>query len=525
VCDWIEANVYDSSTVSLAGWDYSHARLLRLEEYQRRILSAVLTPDESGRFPYRTVVWSQIKKSGKTQIAGAVGAWWASEIEAPNLVLCLANDEEQSAGRIFSAMAPTVYKLTGDFPVGKTAKPEIRLPNGTVIKALPNNYAGEAGANYGLTLWSELWAYTSERSRRLFDELMPVPTRRNSVRWVETYAGFEDESDLLLEIFLKVFRDTSESSLTPRARRVTGLEDLPCYEVPDEGLFVFWDHERRMTWQQGEAGDRYYREMAASLRPSAYIRLCENRWQKSAGDFIPDDWYRRSLSLSGPTLNQMILAADASQRHDTTSLVGMRREGDRYRTCYVKVWNPHGRDIDLDETLTAEILALSEQGLIDELWYDPYQLHQIMLNLRKHGIEAKEFPQGEERVRADTFLWKLYRDGAIDNYPDPDLADHIRAAKAKEQENERLRIVKGTASNAGKVDAVVAQSMAAYKASLREDYGPPDVIDANAFIFGGRIEYADEPPTAARHAATREHRKWSMRNFCQQCYEAFRATE
>jgi hypothetical protein len=479
VVEWIEANVFDPSTVNLATWDYQQGRLLRLEDYQQRLLRAVLTPRPDGRFPYRTVVISQVKKSGKTTLASAVGAWWASEVDAPNLILCAANDHEQASGRIFSGMAPTIYRLAGEFPVSKTGVPEVRLRNGTVIKAIPNSYAGESGANYGLTMWSELWSYTSERSRRLYDELIPVLTRKNSMRWVETYAGFEDESDILLELFLKVFKDTSETALTDRARPVAGLEDITttdgvgderptCFELPEEGLFMFWDHERRMPWQQGEASDEYYAQQRADLRDSAYVRLHENRWQKSASAFIPEQWWTRSVIEIIPARQRMAFALDASQRHDTTALVGMMKEGGRYRTGYVKAWNPRGKDIDLEETAAAELIGLHQRGLIDgPVWYDPFQLHQVAMNLRKLGIACEEFPQGDERLRADTHLWQLYKDGLIDNPNDQTLAAHIRSAKAKESEGERLRLVKGSLSASNKIDLAVAQSMAAWKCSVK----------------------------------------------------------
>lgn len=479
VCDWIETNCFDPSTVNLATWDYQQGRLLRLEDYQRRILTHVLTPRPDGRFPYRTVVFSQIKKSGKTTLASAVGAWWGSEVDAPNLILCCANDHEQASGRIFGGMAPTVYRLAGEFPIAKTAMPEVRLRNGTVIKAIPNSYAGESGANYGLTMWSELWSYTSERSRRLWDELIPVLTRKNSLRWVETYAGFEDESDILKELFLKVFADTTETELTDKARPVAGLEDITttdgvgdvrpaCLEVPSEGLFMFWDHERRMPWQQGEAGDEYYAQQRADLRDSAYVRLHENRWQKSASAFIPELWWTRSVIHVIPARKRMTFALDASMRHDTTALVGVSSEGGRFRTGYVKAWDPHGKDIDLEETAAAEILHLKGKGLIDgPVWYDPFQLHQVAMNLRKRGIACEEFPQGDERLRADTHLWQLYKDGKIDNPNDATLAAHIRSAKAKESEGERLRLVKGNLSASNKIDLAVAQSMAAWKCSIK----------------------------------------------------------
>lgn len=482
--DWIESNVIDPTTVNPLTWDFSTAKFLKLEPFQKRIIRHVTTLDrKNGLFPYRTIVWSQIKKSGKTQIAGAIGAWFAAQVEAPNLVLTVANNQEQSAGRIFDAMKPSLKLLGCDVPTAKNASPVIRLENGTLIRAIPNNYEGEAGANYGLTLWSELWAFASERGTRLFEELMPVPTRRHSMRWIETYAGFEDESDLLLTIYKKVFRTTNEVDehgkldLQPGARPVPGLEDIrtdghpACFEVPEEGLFVFWDHDRRMPWQRGDVGDKYYRSMQKDLRPSAYVRLCENRWQKSESKFIPQEWWNRSVAREeAPKLGRrMIVALDASQRHDTSSAVGVippEYGSDIYETGYVSVHDPHGQDIDIDETLAADVEGLWEQGLIIEpVYYDPYQMHQVAINLRKKGIPCEEFPQGIDRTRADTFLWTLYRDGKIKNFNHPDLATHVSGAKARELENEQLRIVKGTSSEAQKVDAAVAQAMAAFRAS------------------------------------------------------------
>ena len=50
-------------------------------------------------------------------------------------------------------------------------------------------------------MFDELWGYTSERARRLYDELVPVPTRLISCRLTVTYAGFEGESELRHELY------------------------------------------------------------------------------------------------------------------------------------------------------------------------------------------------------------------------------------------------------------------------------------------------------------------------------------
>jgi hypothetical protein len=45
--------------------------------------------------------------------------------------------------------------------------------------------------------FDEVWGYTSERSRRLFDELVPVPTQPLSL----SVTGYEAEGVLLEEMF------------------------------------------------------------------------------------------------------------------------------------------------------------------------------------------------------------------------------------------------------------------------------------------------------------------------------------
>lgn len=166
---------------------------IRLEDHQKRILSEITRTDSNGRFIYQTLIYSAPKKSGKTEIAALYTLWTAVFITEPfgEIYVC-ANDLEQSQGRVFQAIVKAL-RANNVYNADITAR-EITFSTGTKIVALPNDYAGEAGSNPNLTVWSELWGYTSENSRRLWEELTPVPTRKNSIRLVETYAGFEGES-------------------------------------------------------------------------------------------------------------------------------------------------------------------------------------------------------------------------------------------------------------------------------------------------------------------------------------------
>jgi hypothetical protein len=132
-------------------------------------------------------------------------------------------------------------------PGAEVLTKEIRLSNGTTITAIASEYAGAAGSNHGLTSWDELWGYTSEKARRLWEELTPVPTRKNSLRFITTYAGWENESALLWDLYrqgvdAEEHRDGQAVRLDPES---------PIYENPGARLFVYWDHEPRMPWQTG----------------------------------------------------------------------------------------------------------------------------------------------------------------------------------------------------------------------------------------------------------------------------------
>jgi hypothetical protein len=98
-----------------------------------------------------------------------------------------------------------------------------------------------------ISVFDELWAYTSERSRRLWDELIPVPTKKISCRLVVTHAGFEGESVLLQELYQR------------------GLQ-LPLVG-PDlhagDGMLMFWSHVPIAPWQDAT----WQAEMRRDLRP------------------------------------------------------------------------------------------------------------------------------------------------------------------------------------------------------------------------------------------------------------------
>ena len=75
-------------------------------------------------------------------------------------------------------------------PSATMTQSQIEFPDlGATISALASDYAGAAGANPTISCFDELWGYRSERSRRLWDEMVPPPTRKIACRLTTTYAG------------------------------------------------------------------------------------------------------------------------------------------------------------------------------------------------------------------------------------------------------------------------------------------------------------------------------------------------
>ena len=118
----------------------------------------------------------------------------------PNEILVLANDLEQTLARVFNTMEGNIKFNPELQRKAEVQAKTIYLANGTTVTAISGDYQGAAGSNHGLVSYDELLGLHSESSTRLWEELTPVPTRKSSIRFITTYAGFEGESKLLWEL-------------------------------------------------------------------------------------------------------------------------------------------------------------------------------------------------------------------------------------------------------------------------------------------------------------------------------------
>jgi len=430
---------------------------------EERFLREALTLTPSGRLPYPELVFSAPKKSGKTTIAALVTIcvvvlYGGSYAEA----FVAANDFDQAQGRVFQAIARIIEAspLLRDSAQKTTSK--IELPStGASITAIASDYAGAAGANPNISVFDELWGYTSESSRRLWDEMVPPPTRKVATRLTVTYAGFSGESQLLEELYK---RGLDGEEIAPRL-----------YSTPGS-LLMFWSHDPVAPWQTPE----WIEQMRSQLRPNAFLRLIENRWVTSESTFVPIEWWdactdsERSPELTNPSMPVWI-GVDASVKRDSTAIVlcAFDRNVKKVRLIWHRIFQPSpSAPLDFENTIEKTLLELRRRFHVREIRYDPYQLVAVAQRLTNAGLPMVEFAQSVPNLtEASSNLYELVKGKNLIAYPDDDLRLSISRCVALETAR-GWRIAKEKASH--KIDVVVALAQAALGAVLGQAAAPLD---------------------------------------------------
>ena len=423
----------------------------RLSAYQRRALALAFAWSPTGALLMRTLLWGEMKKSGKTLLAAALVLWWGFT-NASTEIISAANDLDQSVGRVFRT-ATALLRHNGDLGASATVRAtEVTLTNGTTIVAIASDYRGAAGSRHSLVVFDELWGFTLERAERLFEELTPPPTERNAWTLVVTTAGYTGESLLLERLYQRGLA----------GERVGG--DLEVYRADD--LTMFWSHTPRQPWQIGAEGERYYAEQARSLRPTTFQRLHRNEWTSGEGAFVTaEDWDACTASEWGqadadPDL-QVWAGLDASVKHDATALVAVTLDPTTQQVVLLRhtIWTPTpARPIDL-EAVERAVLELHVQFRVRCILADPFQLYRSIATLQRAGVPIREYPQTLPNLtRMARVLDDLVRARQLVVYPADDLRVHALAATAEESAA-GFRIVKRSGTR--RIDGLVALAMAA----------------------------------------------------------------
>jgi phage terminase large subunit-like protein len=417
---------------------------------EEEFLRLALTPTADGALPFAELVFAAPKKSGKTAIA-AMSMLYAVIVLGGRYAegYCVANDLEQAQGRVFEACR----RLVETSPVLRTIAQltQVKITfTGTAgtISALASDYASAAGSNPTFVSFDELWAYTSERSRRLWDELVPgVPTRRVSGRLTTTYAGFDGESELLWQLYQRGLRG-----------EVVGPS---LYRQP--GLLMAWHTEAIAPWQTAS----WIETMRLTLRPSAFLRMISNTFASAESTFVDPAWW---AACEDPALHPVVanprlpvwVGIDASVKRDSTAVVVCAWDAEAKKVWLVwhRIWQPSVTEpLDFEATVATTVRDLCRRFDVRAVKYDPFQLVAVAQRLTAEGVPMEEFPQTVSNLtESSSNLYELIKGGNVRVYRDDGLRLAVLRAVAVETAR-GWRIAKEKASH--KIDVVVALAMAA----------------------------------------------------------------
>ncbi|MFA6198766.1 MAG: terminase TerL endonuclease subunit, partial [Patescibacteria group bacterium] len=353
----------------------------------------------------------------------------------------------------------------------------ITSPSGSFIEAIPIDPSGEAGGNADGITWSELWGSNEIAKQNMWTEqTLPPAKYGRSFRWIESYAGFSEESDLLYSLYDigvkqghllwpdKLY-DVTEGEPTP----------LELYVNETAGMLCLWNTQPRCPWQT----KKYYAAEEQILPPNQFQRIHRNQWVTSSETFVPAEWIWacKRTEEEWPkidfTRHPVIIGMDAATSNDNFGLYMACRHPtrtDEILTLYAKKWAPNKSTGKIDFIGTEDkpgpedvLRKLIKQYNVIQVAYDPYQMHSVAERFKQEGLAwFRAFNQGSDRLIADSGLRDLIRDRRFWHRGEPDLIEHFLNANAKiDDQDSKIRIVKR--ADRLKIDLTVAASMTAHE--------------------------------------------------------------
>jgi phage terminase large subunit-like protein len=420
------------------------------------------------------LLYSAPKKSGKTGLAAIITIYVIVVLGGKYAEgYCLANDLDQSTGRVFQAVSRIINASPLLKDSVKIRNEDIEFPGtGATIQALASDYAGAAGGNATISVFDELWGYTSERSYRLWDEMVPPPTRKVTTRLTVTYAGFEGESEILEKLY---------------KRGLKGEQIAPdLYRQP--GMLMFWSHKPVAPWQT----QAWLDQMRDQLRPNAFLRMIENYFVSSESTFVEPEWWDACIDQqASPIIADrslpVWLGIDASVKRDSTGIVGcaFNYHSKKVHLVWHRKYQPTKEDpLNFEATIEETVLDLHKKFNLQEVRYDPYQMVSSAQRLQATGVPMVEFPQSVPNLtEASNNLYELIKGRNLIVYPDADIKAAVNHAVAIETAR-GWRITKEKASH--KIDLVIALAQAALGAVKNQSGVGPigEVLSASRATSG-----------------------------------------
>jgi hypothetical protein len=343
------------------------------------------------------------------------------------------------------------------------------------ITAIANAAAGLAGVHPCISVHDELWAAPpGGRGRAVFDQLIPVPSRRISARLVVSHAGFADPDHLLYQLY----------------QRGLAQPQIGTDLYAGDGLLMHWSHSPLHVWQD----ERWQHMMRRELLPNQYAYMIENRFVINEANFATGEQWDACVTLPAPPpsnpMMPVFIGVDASVKRDSTAIVVVNGEKDGgVRIDDHKVFVPGANSPISFEVVEKVLLDLKKKYPLCTIVFDTNQLAYLMQRLTKAGVKCEEFVQSPANISAMTQnLDDLVRYKKLQAYPSQQLRHAITHALVTEN-TMGIRLAKNK-DQKDHVDLVTALAMAALRCVQRFTTKPSYRLD----VFDENFKDEDLPP-------------------------------
>lgn len=426
-----------------------------LEEWQ---IDNFFKPVFYGKELPSLVLLSLCKKNGKSCLAALCALYKFFCGEDLNEIYICAHDKEQAENIVFDKIMKAInfnpYMMVQCILRRDTIE---HKKTGTVIRTLPNDWRGTAGINPGMIVIDELFAFDLESAERFYNELQLGPTREDPLTLITSTAGYSQQG-LLWELWQKGLKN---------------MKDKPDYN-PD--YYSYISHDNLASWWK----PGWLAKQKKKLRASEYNRLHKNMWQEGEESFITDEMYQECVDpflVRQPNRRCMVyVGVDIGLKADCSAIAVVERLEDKINLVDHFIFAPEDGVIDLEDTVEAAILGISNRFDIANLLYDPYQFARSAATLEKGGISVQEWSQTVgNTVAMSQNLYSLIRNKNLKLYDDPIIREHLINAQAKEMPR-GWRIIKGQKTR--KIDFAIALAMACMGAVQEEEEEGGEMIVA-----------------------------------------------
>lgn len=452
-----------------------------LEPWQDDYLGKLFnTKQPDGRRQYQRSLLALPRKSGKTALCAAIGAYEGFFGDEGGQILIAAGDRKQ-ASLLFTACSRYIESCPGLIKRCKIYKNSIVVPHkNSTIQFLSSEHKGKHGFNPSVCIVDE---FHVQPNRDLIDVLESGMGMRSEplVIYVTT-AGMDRVGPCYEEW---------QRAIKIRDGILTDNTFLPCIFAADDHADPFVEE----TWKSaspnyGVTIRRDFMEREAALARESVAQeikfrtLYLNQWMSNGANkyFRTGVWEACGSPLRPTACRPCWCGLDLSSTSDTTAFCAVWPDEDGTYDVFAHLFIPE-ESADRDEapyrqwakdgfvTLTEGnvtdydvvrdyVLSFCEKNVVRSVAIDRWNATHLTTQLVNEGVDVKPYGQGYASLSSPTkMLMALALGQKIRHAGNPPLALHISNMQVKQDDAGNIKPTKSQSHSTARIDAAVALIM------------------------------------------------------------------